>query len=350
MACFCAAALWTTSAHALEPQSWDYSGGGNWALARAPSAQAVANPTLDRAERMLIAGQKEPALKLVLRWIKSHPKAPDRDRGLYLLAEAYFQDDDRIRAYYHLDELLDTYPESRLFYPALEKQYRIADEFLRGYKRKLLGMRILSGTDEAIDMLYRIQERAPGSPLAERALLRTADYYFNTSQFDLAADAYAAFVRSYARSPEVPRVRARQAFASYAQFRGVRFDATPLIDARAQLQDLRVRYPQLAADLEVQKFIDQINDTLARKLLYTADFYRRTHKPRAALYTYRQLISTYPETREAQLAAREMQSLPAWSLQEPLHATSRPAEPPTLPPAGSPGTRPVLIPAPQVGP
>ena len=88
-------------------------------------------------------------------------------------------------------------------------------------------------------MLYRIQERSPGSPLAERALLRTADYYYNTGQFELASDAYAAYVRSYPRSPNVPRVRLRRAFASYAQFRGTKFDATSLLDARRRWKTSR---------------------------------------------------------------------------------------------------------------
>jgi outer membrane assembly lipoprotein YfiO len=340
-------------ASAAEPETWNYGGSGRWGRIERPKTQpsmAVPNAALDRVEAQLQARQSGPALKRVLAWLNSpaNRNVPDRDRALFLLADAYYQEDDRIRAFYHLDELLDKHPESRFFYPSLEKQYRIADAFLKGHMRRFLGMPILPATDEAVDMLFRIQERAPGSPIAEKALLRTADYYFNTSQFDLSGDAYGAYARRYPRSPDVPRVRLRQAFSSYAQFRGVRWDATPLIDARAQLEDIKVRYPELAAEANVQKFIDNINATLARKLSHTADFYRRTGKARAAVYTYRELMSSYPDSREAKLAQGELRRMPESALRDPAPPKGRVAEPPvaTQPSVGFPGptTLPSVLP------
>jgi outer membrane assembly lipoprotein YfiO len=334
------------SARAAEPRTWDYAGGGQWPLAKAPAAsttqgQPVENPTLDRAERLFQQKRAGDAESLIVEWVKSHRTAPDRDRGLSLLAQSYYQQGDRLRAFYQLDELLVTYPESKYYYPALERQYQIADDFLRGAKRKFLGLYIIPATDEAIEMLYRIQERSPGSALAERAMLRTADYYYNTGQFDLAADVYTAYLRSYPRSPEVPRVSLRRAFSAYAQFHGVRFDSTPLIEARAQFEDIKIRFPDMAAEENVQRFIDAINDTLARKLLETADFYRRTGHPGAAVYTYREVVQVYPNTWEARTAEAALRKSPAAALAMPppkattapfdVAATTRPSEPgPTL--------------------
>jgi outer membrane assembly lipoprotein YfiO len=332
----------SSSALAMEPRTWDYAGGGQWPLARTPGAattqgQPVENPTLDRAERLLKEKKAGDAESMIVTWVKSHRTAPDRDRGLFLLAEAYYQQGDRIRAFYQLDELLVTYPESKFYYASLEKQYQIADDFLRGAKRKFLGMYLLSATDEAIEMLYRIQERSPGSALAERAMLRTADYYYNTGQFDLASDVYTAYLRAYPRSPEVPRVTLRRAFSAYAQFHGVRFDSTPLIEARAQFEDIKIRYPEMAEEENVQRFIDAINDTLARKLLVTADFYRRTGHPVAAVYTYREVVQVYPNTKESRSAEDALRKMPPAALATAppkattapfdVAATTRPSEP-----------------------
>jgi outer membrane assembly lipoprotein YfiO len=300
-------------------RTWTYSGRGAWTAntETAPTTQRVDNPTLDQVDRLLAARQHGAARKLVLDWLKRHPKAPDRDRGVFLLAEAYYQYGDRIRAFYHLDELLDLHPASRLFYPAMEKQYEIADKFLRGYKRRLFGIPMLGAEEEAIDMLFRIQERAPGSPLAERALLRTADYYYSRGQYELAADAYAAYARSYPRSPVIPRVKLRQAFASLAQFRGRYYDVTPLIDARAQLEVFQAGYPDLAAQEGVAAVLARIDKSMADKLYWTAEFYRRTHEPRAAAYTFRYLITRYPTSPEADRARRQLDQLPQWALATP---------------------------------
>ena len=299
----------------------------------------VDNPVLDRAEARLQQHQWKPAHDLIVPWLLSHPTAPDRDRALFLLAQVYYQSGDRIRAFYHLDELLDNFPDSRLFFPALELQYDIADSYLNGFKNEFLGLRIVPATDEAIEMLFRIQERSPGSPLAERALRRTADYYFNNSEFDLAGDAYAAFLRAYPRSPQVPQVKLRQAFSSLAQFRGPLFDATPLIDARAQFKDVQARYPELAAEMNVAQRIEQIDADLAQKAYVTGQFYQRTGKPKAAAFMYRYVVQTYPNSREAQLARGNLGRLPAWALTEPPPPASNPeaaANQPTSPPAVPP--------------
>lgn len=304
---------------------------GTRAVTTRKSQRLEPNPVLDRAEALLEHHRWKPAHDLLAPWLKTHPSAPDRDRALFLLAQVYYQSGDRTRAFYHLDELLDNYPESRLFFPALELQYDIADAYLNGYKNSFLGWAIVPAYDEAIEMLYRIQERSPGSPLAERALRRSADYYFNDSQFDLAADAYGAFIRLYPRSPQIPQVRLRQAFSSLAQFRGPLFDATPLIDARAQFKDVQERYPDLAAEANVPQWIDRIDADLARKMYLTGDFYRRTGKPAAAAFMFRDVIQTYPNYREADLARRELARLPAWALNQPAPPPSNPEAAANLP-------------------
>jgi len=298
-----------------QPQ-WQFRGDGQWEQAAAPATAPVPDETLDRIEQMLQNNQAAAAKKMVVSWIRRQPDAPNRDRAVFLLGQANFQLGSRIMAFYNFDELLDLYPASAYYHPALQRQFDIADEFLSGYKRRFLGMPIISATTEATEMLYRIQQRAPGSPLAEKALLRAADYYYATAQYDVAADAYAAYVRSYPRSPYLPRVRLRQAFSSLAQFRGVKFDATHIIDARQQLIDLAVAYPDVAAEEKVLALVDRIDAALADKLLVTGDFYRRTGKPRGAVYYYRTLLRTFPGYPQAREAERRLAEMPPSALSE----------------------------------
>ncbi len=298
--------------------------------ARHPPQPIVAAPELDRVESLLHDGNTKSAEKLVISWLKAHKSHPQRDRALFLAAQVFFQSGDRIKSFYYCDELMDEYPESSLYYRALELQYRIADRFLDGYKTKFLGMPAFTAYDEAIEMLFRIQNRSPGSPLAERALLRTADYYFSDRQYDFAGDTYAAYIRTYPRSPEIPRCRLREAFSHYAEFRGPRFDATPIIDAREQFRSLMVTDHDLAVEENIPALLLQIDRDLARKLYITGDFYTRTHEPRGAAYTFRYLIKAFPSSPEAQQAQVALQKLPQWALAD----TPEPA----LMPEFSPGT------------
>ena len=307
----CASIVLLTSALAVGAEStWELRG-NHWieVRAEAPTTAPVAQPALDRAERMLRAGSGKAAAQAAVEWIRAHPKdAPQRDRALMILAEGKFQDDKRIEAFYYLDQLLDEHPESVLYAQALQRQYDIADAFLAGHNRVFLFLPILGAEDEAIDMLFGIQQRAPGSPLAEKAMLRTADYYYASSDFELASDVYAAFLRSYPRSPEVPAVRLRRAYSTLAQFRGTRYDATPLIDAQAQMADLRVAYPDMAEDQNLADLMGRIDQTFARKLIGRAQWYKRTKRPSAAVYSYRYLIISFPKTSEAAIAKRRLEA------------------------------------------
>jgi len=300
---------------------------------------AAANPTLDRVEALLQSHQYHAAHDVLVPWLKLAPQAPDRDRGLYDLGYLYFQLNDRLRAFYHLDELLDNFPASKLYFSALELQYDIADAYLGGYKETFLGLAIVPATDEAIEMLYRIQERSPGSPIAERSLKRTADYYFNSSQFELASDAYEFFIRSYPRSASIPQAKLRRAFASLAQFRSPNFDATPLIDARSQFRAIQAQYPDLAADNNVAQWIDHIDIDLARKASAQADYFKRTGKLGAATYMYRYLRQTYPSSPDSKRAEKELARMPKWALDLPAPPKTdaeSAAEPVSNGPAGLP--------------
>jgi hypothetical protein len=227
------------------------------------------------------------------------------------MARALFRYGDRIKSFYYLDELMDEYPASPLFAPALELQYRIADAYLDGYKMRWLGLPVLHAYDEAIEMLYRIQQRAPGSVIAEKALLRTADYFYADQQYDLASAVYQFYAQHYARSPVIASVKLREAFSNLAQFRGARFDPTPVIDARTILLDLSAQYPQVAREEHIDDLLRRIDAVFARKLFITADFYSRTHEPRSAAYVYQYLAQSFPGSPEADEAQRRLRTLPA---------------------------------------
>jgi outer membrane protein assembly factor BamD len=335
--------LWTGIAFA-QTRTWEYTG-GQWArVAGEATTQAAADPVLDRVEELLRTNQNKAAAKLGIEWVLAHKDDAQRDRGLFLIAQAFYQYGDRIKAFYYLDELMDEHGESRLFGAALEKQYEIADAYLNGYKRRFLGVPVFYASDEAIEMLFRIQQRSPGSQLAEKSLLRTATFYYNDRQYDFASDTYATYLRTYPRSPQVPRVKLRYAYSLYAQFRGPRFDATGVIDAREQLREVVAMYPDLAKQENVPALVEQLDRNLARKLFWTADFYRRTNEPRGAAYTYRYLAEAYPQTPEAAKAKEAITKLPAWA----VSATPAPAISPSYAPASPSLEPPRFVPAQQL--
>jgi len=338
---FAIVAIVATSRVRADPPAAEFKDGHWVAVAPPPPPPPTNDPELDHIQQLLDSGDAKTALDLALKWVKSHSnRAPLRDRCLYQIATAKFRihsDDNRIAAYYYCDELMDEYPQSKLFYPALELQFNIANDYLNGYKDKFFGLPIIGEEDKAEEMLYRIQQRSPGSPLAEKALLRTCDYYYSQGQYQLAHDAYGFYIKSYPRSPTLAQVKLRQACSSLAQYHGVRYDLTCLIDARTELSDLIAAYPEMAREQNLQVLIVRIDTTLARKLLVTADFYRRTGALTGAVYMYRYLIDRYPDSADAGTARKTLVSMPKAALAEPPPRSKADVQGPAGPPGSAGG-------------
>src|SRR4051812_19539208 len=160
-------ALLASSTSALQPKTWELNRAnpGDWTMvAAAPTTRASnePDPVLDRVEQLLRYKDNRAAAALGIQWLKRHHQHPQRDRALLLIAQAFYQYGDRVKSYYYLDELMEEHPESSFYGLALDNQYQIADAYLNGYKRRFLGVPMFHATEEAIEMLWRIQQRAPG--------------------------------------------------------------------------------------------------------------------------------------------------------------------------------------------
>jgi tetratricopeptide (TPR) repeat protein len=335
--CILACVIRNGLARAADNQTWEFRAGRWMEAPRATTAPTVDEPMLDQAEQLLIQHDPKAAKKILVAWVKVNKNSPVRDRCIFLLSDVFYQQDDRIKSFFYCDELMDEYPESKLFQAALQKQFDIAFDYLNGYKDTFLGMRILDMGTEGVQMMWRIQQRSPGSPLAEKGLHATADYYFNDADFDLAEDAYNAYIQTYPRSELIPRAKLRAAFSSLAQFRGIKFDASNIIDARAQLMVIQKEYPDLSAEENVQTVLDQIDSAFAEKLLEVGEFYQRTHEPRGAVYEYRFLVQTYPNFPEAEIARRHLLGMPPDQTTEPPPPLARSYAPATEPSANAGG-------------
>jgi outer membrane assembly lipoprotein YfiO len=264
-----------------------------------PPVDAVADSTLDSVQTLIDRQQFGAARGRLVDWLRSNTSSPARDRALLMTASAFVGTDDRIRGFYYCDELMDTYPESVYYAAALQLQFEIADVYLNGQRDRLIGMPLLNRDDEAVEMLFRIQQRSPGSPLADKSLLRTADHYWKDGQFDLAADTYGFYAKTYPRSPLTPSVQVREAYSNLAQFKGPRYDLEPIVNARTQMSSIAATYPDLASAEEMGTKIEQADRQIARRMYLNADFYRRTGKPTAAAYLCKRLIAAYPSLPEA---------------------------------------------------
>lgn len=274
-----------------------------WVLTDAPRPGSPA-AQLAEARRALAKGQPALAEALATNWLARHDRHPLEPEVYLVRADALVAQDDAYKALFDYEYIARNYPGHESFVTALERELAIARLYAAGKRRKLWGIRFVSAEDEAEELFIRIQERMPGSRLAEEAGISLGDFYFDNRDMEMAAEAYDLFIVNYPGSTYVSKARRRLIYAHLAVFKGPSYDATGLYEARARLRDLVIREPATAQQIGAEGLLKHINERDAQKLLSTAQWYMRRDDPISAELTIRRLLRTYPNSLTARDALR----------------------------------------------
>ncbi|UCD74449.1 MAG: outer membrane protein assembly factor BamD [Phycisphaerales bacterium] len=264
---------------------------------------------LVEARRALAAGEPIRAENLATQWIDRYEQHPILPEAYLLRGDALMAQREYYRAAFDYEFIARVFPGSDAFITALERELQIARLFGSGLKRKLWGMRIADASDDAEELLIRIQERLPGSRLAEEAGMELGDFYFRRRNMTLAVEMYSLFVENYPNSEQINKARKRLIYAHLAAFKGPEFDATGLYNARAESVRLKALAPIAAEEIGVDALIARIDESNARKMLHTTRWYLRTGDLIAAEFTIRRLVERYPRTLAAADALRLVQEI-----------------------------------------
>lgn len=271
----------------------------------------TAQAELHEIRRLIAADRPAEADKLATRWINRHTGHELMPEAMLLRGDARAARKHYFRALYDYEQLVRAYPESEQFHEALEREFMIAKTFASGVKRRLWGMRIVPADGEAEELFILIQERAPGSRLAERAGKELGDFYYRRSEMALAAEAYDLFRQNYPRSQWSVHAVSRQIQANLATFRGPAYDATGLVEAQSRLSEFQEKMPVAAEQHGAAELSERVDESLAAKALVTARWYEKRGMRVSAVYMYRRVIDDYPGTVAAKEAAEALEKFSA---------------------------------------
>ena len=261
--------------------------------------------------KILAEGRAVKAKKALDQWIERYPNHPLLVEAYLLRGDAKVERKHYYEALYDYEFLVRRFPGSEQFHTALQREFEIARLFAGGMKRRMWGMRWVSAKGEAEELFIRIQERAPGSLLGEKASLELSDFYFNRSQMPAASEAYDLFLENYPNSQYRERAMLRLIYSSLARFKGPKFDPTGLIDARERIHMYQEEFPAAAEQIGTEGLLQRIEDSLALKMFYRAKWYAITGNQLSAITLYQRLVQTFPGTPASQLAMQRLDELGA---------------------------------------
>jgi len=341
---------------------------GKWVAAPKP-AKGTAEGELALIRQQIEEKNFKTARASADAFLKDHPDSPSCEEAMLLGAQAELDNGMYYQAFERLEALLAKYPNGLFLERALTREMEVANAFLAGKKRIVGRVLRLPAADEGLTILRKISEHAPGTDIAERALLRIGEYHFEQKEYRDSADAYDEFLTLNPKSARVPHTMALAAQSMHESFKGVPYDETPLVEAEARFKALIAQYPDEARKARAADMVREIVAIRGERSYETAKFYERTGKPQSAIFYYRQVVEEFPSTvwaSEARakvgVAPRPPSTMPAETEAKPGATEAKPAvteaKPADAPPGmtevkfgqDKPAEQPVVAPAKKLEP
>jgi tetratricopeptide (TPR) repeat protein len=304
------------SAHA-QPPSPEYrlDAAGNWVQVAAPTP-GTDQALIADARKALAEDRPADAQALVDPFIERNDRTrnPLLADALIVRGDSQTASGDEYEALYDYERAIKEFPASPAFTTGVERELDIGVRYLSGLRRKFVGVRWLDATDIGEELLIRVQERMPGSRLAERAGIELADYYYREHELNLAVEAYDLFVENYPKSQYVERAMQRRIYATIARFKGPKYDGSSLIDAKLLTDRYATKYPADAEKAGLDDgLITRLDESAGQAMLENGRWYLNRGDEVSARLVLRRLVRDHSKTTAAQEALDIIQSK-GWSV------------------------------------
>ncbi len=301
-------ALALTGTRALAQTEMRLDANGNWVPVGPDVDPSSDEGIITRARKQLAENRPRGALALLDSWIKRNKaqEKPETPEAILRRGDAKLALKDEYEALFDYEEVIKLYPGTPQFVTAVERELEIGLMYLNGLRKKMWGMRIDNATRIGEELLIRVQERVPGSQLAQRAAIELANYYYRIRDLRMASEAYDIFLTNFPNSEYRELAMERRVFANIGRYKGPRYDASGLIEAQYLVRDFAARYPKAAEQIGMtDALISRLDESAAEQMYETATWYFKRSDPVSARYTLKRLIQKHPDT----VAAREAQAI-----------------------------------------
>lgn len=280
----------------------------------------IARALFDEAQLLFEQGE---FLDAAERFEQAAKRAADnllREDAWFFAGESWFFADRYPRANRCYDKVLEGFEYTRHLDTIVRRKFLIARYWeQRGFDIPLLlSLQFHDATRPKFDTLghavkvYRsIRLHDPTGPLADDAVMATANVYFRKGRFADAAEGYEVIRKEYPKSEHCLDAHLLGLRATLASYQGPAYDGKPLEEARdITYQTLRLFGNELGQERDRLLEVDrQITEALAERDLALARFYEKKRRFGAARFYYRSVLEEYPMTQAAETARQRLAAI-----------------------------------------
>lgn len=281
--------------------------------------QEMATQELAAGEALFAKGEYAEAEGHFETAISRWPGSAIEENARFLLAECYFWRDKYKAARDEYDDLVNEFPSTRRLNTLVEREWAIAQYWEKHYDENptwTVQPNTLDKTRPTFDTIGQamktyesIRLNDPTGPLADDAIMATANSYFRRGRFYDADENYELLRREYPRSEHQFDAHLLGLQSKLRIYQGPDYDGVPLEDAQRLLKQLRIQFGVQLTEEERGR-LAKVEAELARavdlRTLSMAKYYDDLEEFGAARMYYQDLAEERPEAPVGQEAASRL--------------------------------------------
>jgi outer membrane protein assembly factor BamD len=263
------------------------------------------------AESFEKKGKWERAAKEYKKLVKAYPTSPLAPQALRRGAEAYTNSGYYYEAFKSYQMIVEKYPSYSDIQGVVEEEFKIGKLFLSGKKRKLkiIKLALFPSMDIAIEIFQKVVENFPYGNLADQAQLNIGRAYEKKRKYPEAIEAYKKLLKEYKNSSLRDDAKYRMGLCAYKQSKGASYDQAATEKALEIFKEFLREYPQSTMAGEVKLKVNELNSRKSQGLFQIAAYYDKVGENKSAEVYYQQVIDAFPESEEAKLARKRIDTL-----------------------------------------
>jgi len=227
--------------------------------------------------------------------LKHYPKAFEAAESQYYLGMTEEAQNNLYEAYLEYQRVIDKYPFSERIPEIIEREYKIAELFMSGAKRKALGVP-LPVDNPAIEIFNRVVENSTYGPLAPKAQYKLGLVLKSLSRYYEAEEAFNKVISNYPNSEWAEAAKFQIAVCRASVSRGADYDQGAAKEAKDKFEEFVKEHPDASLSREADKNIGQLKEKEAEANYDIAYFYEKQKQFEAAKIYYNDVVNSSPSS------------------------------------------------------
>lgn len=238
--------------------------------------------------------------------LKKYPKSFEASESQYYLGLTEEARGNLYEAYIAFQKVIDKYPFSERIQEIIEREYKIAESFMSGEKRKGVAV-TLPVENPAIEILSKVIENSSYGPLASGAQYKLGLLLKGLLRYYEAEEAFNKVLSNYPDSEWASPAKFQLASCRAALSRGSDYDQGATQEAKEQFEEFVREHPEATLSREAEKNINKLREKEGESNYNIARFYEKQKAYESAKIYYNDTVNNYPESIWAAKALERLQ-------------------------------------------